>query len=189
MTGEKRDFTPGDPSRIGMYVCGPTVYDYAHIGNARPAVVFDVLFRLVRHVFGEAAVSYVRNVTNVDDKIILAAARTGESTGSITERTAQAYRDDMHALGCLDPTVEPRATAHIADMIAMIGRLVETGHAYTEAGHVLFDVASSPTYGSLSHRSLDDMIAGARVEVAPYKRSPFDFVLWKPASDRGAGLA
>ena len=164
-----------------MYVCGPTVYDYAHIGNARPAVVFDVLFRLLRHFFGDASVCYVRNVTDVDDKIILAADRSGEPIGLITERTAEAYRDDMRALGCLDPTVEPRATAHIAEMIAMIGRLIETGHAYFEAAHVLFDVASSPSYGSLSHRSLDDMIAGARVEVAPYKRNPFDFVLWKPS--------
>jgi cysteinyl-tRNA synthetase len=181
LSSDKEPFAPLDPARVGMYVCGPTVYDYAHIGNARPAVVFDVLFRLLRHTYGEAHVSYVRNITDVDDKIIQAAERSGEPIGAITERTAKAYHDDMGALGCLLPTIEPRATAHIAEMIAMIARLVELGHAYPAEGHVLFDVASMPAYGRLSRRTLDEMIAGSRVEVAPYKKNPFDFVLWKPS--------
>ncbi len=186
---EKQLFEPIDPGNVRMYVCGPTVYDYAHIGNARPAVVFDVLYRLLRHRFGPGHVTYVRNITDVDDKIIAAHRETGEPIESITERTAQAYWDDMHALGCLDPDVEPRATKHIDDMVAMIGALMEHGHAYAAEGHVLFDVPSMPGYGALSQRKLDDMIAGARVEVAPYKRNPQDFVLWKPSADEEPGWA
>jgi cysteinyl-tRNA synthetase len=180
--GEKQPFVPLDPSHVRMYVCGPTVYDHAHIGNARPAVVFDVLFRLLRRLYGERHVSYVRNITDVDDKIIAAAKRSGEPIASITERTAAIYQADMAALGCLPPTEEPRATAHIDEMLAMVGELVAAGHAYAAEGHVLFDVASMAGYGALSRRSLDEMIAGARVEVAPYKRHPHDFVLWKPAA-------
>ncbi|MFO1129355.1 MAG: cysteine--tRNA ligase [Rhodospirillales bacterium] len=182
LSSEKEAFVPVNTGKVGMYVCGPTVYDYAHIGNARPTVVFDVLFRLLRHSYGAENVVYVRNITDVDDKIIQAAKKTGQAIADITARTAAAYQSDMRALGCLDPTLEPRATLHIGEMVAMVQVLVEGGHAYVADGHVLFDVASSPTYGRLSHRSLDEMVAGARVEVAPYKKSPFDFVLWKPAA-------
>jgi cysteinyl-tRNA synthetase len=167
-----------------MYVCGPTVYDRAHLGNARPAVVFDVLFRLLRHVFGAGHVTYVRNITDVDDKINARAAETGRDIRSITDETIRWYHEDMAALGTLPPTFEPRATEHVAGMVAMIGELIARGHAYAAEGHVLFDVRSYPDYGALSGRSVDDMIAGARVEVAPYKRDPMDFVLWKP-SDEG----
>ncbi len=193
LTGMKEDFVPFDPANVRMYVCGPTVYDYAHIGNARPVIVFDVLFRLLRHLYGAEHVTYVRNITDVDDKIILRAAENypglplNEAIGKVTATTEKQFHDDVAALGCLPPTIEPRATQHIADMVAMIATLVEEGHAYAAEGHVLFDVKSwkaadgSLAYGKLSHRSLDDMIAGARVEVAPYKRDPMDFVLWKPS--------
>jgi cysteinyl-tRNA synthetase len=180
-TRRKEAFQPIDPAHVRMYVCGPTVYDYAHIGNARPVVVFDVLARVLRRLFPQ--VTYVRNITDVDDKIIAAADATGETIEAVTARTADAYHADMAALGALPPDVEPRATAHIAEMIAMIETLVSGGHAYAADGHVLFSVASDPGYGSLSHRNRDDMIAGARVEVAPYKRDPCDFVLWKPSTD------
>jgi cysteinyl-tRNA synthetase len=180
--GEKQPFLPIDAANVRMYVCGPTVYDFAHIGNARPAVVFDVLFRLLRHRYGEGAVSYVRNITDVDDKIIDAHRRSGEPIADITERTIAAYRADMAALGCLEPTRQPRATEHIADMVAMIRVLLAGGHAYVADRHVLFDVGSFRAYGRMSRRSLEDMLAGARVEVAPYKKNAFDFVLWKPAN-------
>ncbi len=180
-TRRKEPFAPLDPSHVRMYVCGPTVYDRAHLGNARPVVVFDVLFRLLRHVYGADHVRYVRNFTDVDDKINARAAATGRPIAEITEETIAWYHQDMDALGALRPTHEPRATAHIAQMIAMIERLIAKGHAYEVAGHVLFDVRSYPEYGRLSGRSVDDMIAGARVEVAPYKRDPMDFVLWKPS--------
>ena len=172
---------PIDPKNVRMYVCGPTVYDRAHIGNARPVVVFDTLFRLLRHAYGEQHVTYVRNITDVEDKIIAAAAENGENIDVLTRRTTEAYHADMAALNALPPSQEPRATAHIAGMVAMIGQLIARGHAYEAQGHVLFDVPSMQTYGELSRRSLDDMIAGARVEVAPYKKSPADFVLWKPS--------
>jgi cysteinyl-tRNA synthetase len=187
LTREKQRFEPLNSGNVRMYVCGPTVYDDAHIGNARPAVVFDVLFRLLRHLYGEAHVAYVRNITDVDDKIIAAHRQTGEPIVALTERTTRAYHQDVRALGCLDPTFEPRATAHIAEMRAMIARLIERGHAYTADGHVLFDVPSMPGYGALSRRGLDEMIAGARVEVAPYKRDPRDFVLWKPSQQEDPG--
>jgi cysteinyl-tRNA synthetase len=183
----KRTFTPLDPSNVRMYVCGPTVYDYAHIGNARPAVVFDVLFRLLRHLYGPPHVTYVRNITDVDDKIIAAHQASGQPIEEITERTARAYHEDMAALGCLLPTHEPRATRHIGEMQAMIARLIERGHAYAADGHVLFDVPSMPAYGALSRRNLDEMIAGARVEVAPYKKDARDFVLWKPSAPEDPG--
>jgi cysteinyl-tRNA synthetase len=172
---------PIDPKNVRMYVCGPTVYDRAHIGNARPVVVFDTLFRLLRHAYGEQQVTYVRNITDVEDKIIAAAAENSESIDALTQRTTEAYHADMAALNALAPSQEPRATSHIAGMVTMIGQLIERGHAYVAQGHVLFDVPSMQTYGELSRRSLDDMIAGARVEVAPYKKSPADFVLWKPS--------
>ena len=188
-TRAKEPFRPADPRNVRMYVCGPTVYDRAHIGNARPVVVFDVLYRLLRHVYGADHVTYVRNLTDVDDKINARAAETrrpGESTldaiGRITDETIGWYHEDMAALGALPPTHEPRATAHIPDMIAMIAALIEKGHAYAADGHVLFSVESYPDYGRLARRSLDEMRAGARVEVAPYKRDPMDFVLWKPSS-------
>ena len=181
MAREKRPFRPRDPSRVTMYVCGPTVYNHVHIGNARPVVVFDVLFRLLRRLYGEDAVVYARNITDVDDKINKAAADQGVPIKTITDRYTEVYHQDMDLLGALRPNLEPRATQHIAEMRALIGRLVEGGHAYAAEGHVLFDVGAFPDYGRLSHRSLDDMIAGARVEVAPYKRTPADFVLWKPS--------
>ncbi len=178
---KKEPFRPLDPGNVRVYVCGPTVYDYAHIGNARPVVVFDVLFRLLRRLYGETHVTYVRNITDVDDKINAASQASGEPIRAITERTAKAFREDMAALGALPPTVEPRATEHVAGMIAMIADLIAKGHAYAAEGHVLFSVASMLDYGKLSGRSLDEMIAGARVEVAPYKKDPADFVLWKPS--------
>ena len=181
MTREKRPFVPLNPQRITMYVCGPTVYGRAHIGNARPAVVFDTLGRLIRHEFGEGSLVYARNVTDVDDKIIAAAEEEGGDPSAITERYERHYLEDMRALGVRDPEIAPHATQEIAPMIAMIERLVGLGHAYEAEGHVLFSVASNPDYGVLSKRDRDAMIAGARVEVAPYKRDPADFVLWKPS--------
>src|ERR1700722_14014422 len=182
MTRRKEEFRPIDPRNVRMYVCGPTVYDFAHIGNARPVVVFDVLFRLLRLIYGEAHVTYVRNITDVEDKINAAAAARGETIRALTERTAKAYHDDMGALAALPPTIEPRATEHIPQMIAMISALIASGNAYEAEGHVLFSIASMPDYGKLSGRSLDEMRAGARVEVAPYKRDAGDFVLWKPST-------
>src|ERR1051325_5524792 len=170
-----------------MYVCGPTVYDFAHIGNARPVIVFDVLFRLLRHRHGAEHVTYVRNITDVDDKINARAAEEypalplNEAIRKVTETTDRQFHEDVAALGCLPPSFEPRATEHIAEMRTLIERLVKSGNAYAEQDHVLFSVASMPDYGRLARRSLDEMIAGARVEVAPYKRAPMDFVLWKPS--------
>ncbi|MBI5114224.1 MAG: cysteine--tRNA ligase [Rhodovulum sp.] len=178
---DKRPFVPLDPRRVRMYVCGPTVYDFAHIGNARPVIVFDVLFRLLRHVYGVEHVTYVRNITDVDDKINARAAERGVSIRDLTEQTYAEFKADVEALGCLPPTVEPRATEHIAEMRALIERLVAAGHAYVAEDHVLFSVPSMPEYGKLSKRPLDEMIAGARVDVAPYKRDAMDFVLWKPS--------
>ncbi|BBK31126.1 cysteine--tRNA ligase [Allostella humosa] len=174
-------FTPRDPNRVGMYVCGPTVYDLAHVGNARPVVVFDVLFRLLRHRYGADSVVYARNVTDVDDKINAAARENGEPIRALTDRTLAQFHADMDALGALRPTYEPRATDHIDGMIAIIERLIRAGNAYEAEGHVLFGVPSFAEYGQLSRRNRDDMIAGARIDVAPYKRDPADFVLWKPS--------
>ncbi|MEC3862311.1 cysteine--tRNA ligase [Mesobacterium sp. TK19101] len=182
-TRKKEVFRPIDPDNVRMYVCGPTVYDRAHLGNARPAIVFDVLFRLLRHVYGPGHVTYVRNFTDVDDKINARASDSGRPISEITAETTQWYLDDMAAVGVMEPTHMPRATAFIAQMIAMIDGLVASGHAYAAEGHVLFRVRSYRDYGALSGRSVDDMIAGARVEVAPYKEDPMDFVLWKPSSD------
>ncbi|EAQ11445.1 cysteinyl-tRNA synthetase [Maritimibacter alkaliphilus HTCC2654] len=186
-TRSKEVFTPIDPDNVRMYVCGPTVYDRAHLGNARPVVVFDVLYRLLREVYGPNHVTYVRNFTDVDDKIIERANRDGKEIDQITSETTQWYLDDMAALGALEPTAMPRATQHIDDMVTMIEGLIDSGHAYAAEGHVLFAVDSYDDYGKLSGRSVDDMIAGARVEVAPYKRNPMDFVLWKPARDGEPG--
>ncbi|NEW90658.1 cysteine--tRNA ligase [Rhodopseudomonas sp. BR0M22] len=194
LTKEKRRFAPLDPANVRMYVCGPTVYDFAHIGNARPVIVFDVLFRLLRHLYGEAQVKYVRNITDVDDKINDRAARDypglplNEAIRKVTEQTERQFHDDVDALGCLRPTVEPRATEHIGEMRSIIEKLVVGGFAYVEQDHVLFSPGAMnaangvlPRYGSLANRSLDEMIAGARVDVAPYKRDATDFVLWKPS--------
>src|SRR3954462_1106811 len=194
LTKEKRPFTPLDPKNVRMYVCGPTVYDFAHIGNARPVIVFDVLFRLLRHLYGEKHVTYVRNITDVDDKINVRAARDfpglplNEAIRKVTELTEQQFHDDVDAIGSLRPTVEPRATEHIAEMRALIEKLVAGGFAYVAEDHVLFSPQAMnaakkvlPRYGALGNRSLDEMIAGARVDVAPYKRDSTDFVLWKPA--------
>jgi cysteinyl-tRNA synthetase len=181
LTRTKEDFVPIDPSNVRMYVCGPTVYDYAHIGNARPVIVFDLLFRLLRHLYGPEHVTYVRNVTDVDDKINARAAERGVPIRDITEGTLAQFHADIAALGVLEPSVEPRATEHIAEMRTLIERLVANRHAYVAEDHVLFDVPSMPDYGRLSKRPLDEMEAGARVDVAPYKRSPLDFVLWKPS--------
>jgi cysteinyl-tRNA synthetase len=187
LTRRKETFEPLDPARVRMYVCGPTVYDFAHIGNARPVVVFDVLYRLLRRTYGESHVTYVRNITDVEDKIIVAARENGEPIEVLTARTAAAFHADMAALGALPPDVEPRATGHIGGMIAMIERLVASGHAYAADGHVLFHVPSDPGYGKLSRRNREEQIDGARVEVAPYKRDPADFVLWKPSTSDQPG--
>ncbi|MGL4280865.1 MAG: cysteine--tRNA ligase [Albidovulum sp.] len=191
-TRVKEDFAPIDPKNVRMYVCGPTVYDRAHLGNARPVIVFDVLYRLLRHVYGAEHVTYVRNFTDVDDKINAEAQRRKglgdprsleELIRERTEETIGWYHADMDALGALRPTVEPRATDYIGQMIGMIEGLIRSGHAYAKEGHVLFRVRSYADYGRLSGRSVDDMIAGARVEVAPFKEDPMDFVLWKPSDD------
>ena len=193
LTRKKRAFAPLDPARVRMYVCGPTVYDFAHIGNARPVIVFDVLFRLLRHLYGPDSVTYVRNITDVDDKINARAAERGVPIRELTEDTYRNFKEDVAALGCLPPTVEPRATEYVQrsdgklDMITLIERLIKNANAYVEQGHVLFSVPSMPDYGRLSKRSLDEMMAGARVEVAPYKRNPMDFVLWKPSSSELPG--
>ena len=180
-TRKKEQFFPIDPENVRMYLCGPTVYDRAHMGNARNVIMFDVLFRLLQHVYGSKHVTYVRNFTDVDDKINQRAANSGRSISAVTEETIAWYLEDMAALGNLEPNHMPRATEYIAQMIAMIEGLIGKGHAYAAEGHVLFSVQSDPEYGQLSGRSVDDMIAGARVEVAPYKRDPMDFVLWKPS--------
>ena len=192
LTRKKEPFTPIDPANVRMYVCGPTVYDFAHIGNARPVIVFDVLFRLLRHVYGEDHVRYVRNITDVDDKINDRAARDypdlplNEAIRKVTESTAQQYHADVAALGCLEPTVEPRATDNIKEMVEIIQRLLNTDHAYIAAGaqgrEVLFAVGSMPAYGALSNRKLDEQIEGARVAVEAHKRNPADFVLWKESA-------
>jgi len=185
MTRKKEVFEPLDPQRVTMYVCGPTVYNFAHIGNARPAVVFDVLARLLRRLYPR--VVYARNITDIEDKIIKAAAEQGVPISAVTQKYADIYRNDMGTLGVLAPDIEPLATETIDGMISMISRLIESGHAYEAEGHVLFNVPSDPDYGALSGRDRDDMIAGARVEVAPYKKDPADFVLWKPSSDDQPG--
>jgi len=182
LTHGKQPFAPIDSQNVRMYVCGPTVYDYAHIGNARAVVVFDLLYRVLRREYGESHVKYVRNITDVEDKIIDAARANGEPIEALTARTARVFQEDMAALGNLPPDVEPRATEHIPQMIAMIEKLIASGHAYAAQGHALFRVASFKNYGKLSRRSRKEMIAGARVEVAPYKEDPGDFVLWKPSS-------
>ena len=187
LTRAKRRFEPLDPARVRMYVCGPTVYDFAHIGNARPVIVFDVLFRLLNYIYGPDHVVYVRNITDVDDKINARAAEEypgiplNEAIRMVTEITDRQFHQDVAALGCLPPTVEPRATEHISEMSTLIEQLLVEGNAYVAQDHVLFAVASMPDYGMLSKRSLDEMMAGARVDVAPYKRNPMDFVLWKPS--------
>ena len=183
MTREKRPFVPLNRERITMYVCGPTVYGRAHIGNARPAVVFDTLARLLRHEFGEKSLVYARNVTDVDDKIIASAEAEGVDPSVITERYERFYLEDMGALGVRPPDIAPHATQEIPAMVAMIASLIERGHAYAAQGHVLFSVPSDPDYGALSKRDRDAMVAGARVEVAPYKRDAADFVMWKPSAE------
>ena len=182
LTRALEDFAPIDPDRVRLYVCGPTVYDTAHIGNARTFSAFDLLARLLRHVYGEAKVVYVRNITDVDDKIIERAKTSGQTIEAVTARTTAQFHADMDAIGLLRPDIEPKATTHIQPMIDMIARLVGQGHAYAAEGHVLFDVPSMADYGRLSRRSQDELIAGARIEVAPYKKSPADFVLWKPST-------
>ncbi len=181
LTRRREAFAPLDPSHVRMYVCGPTVYDLAHLGNARPVVVFDVLARLLRRL--HPRVTYARNITDVDDKINARAQESGEPIAAITARTTADFHRDMAALNCLPPDVEPRATAHIPEMIALCERLIERGHAYAAEGHVLFSTSSFAEYGRLSGRAPEDLLAGARVEVAPYKREPGDFVLWKPSED------
>jgi cysteinyl-tRNA synthetase len=180
LSRKKETFTPMDAAHVRMYVCGPTVYDFAHLGNARPVVVFDILYRLLKSLYPR--VTYVRNITDVDDKIMNKAKETGEKIETITARTTDAYHEDMGALGALLPDIEPRATQHIPQMLAMIDTLIKKGHAYEAEGHVMFNVPSMPDYGQLSRRSRDELIAGARVDVAPYKKDPADFVLWKPST-------
>lgn len=185
LTGKKETFQPADPNRVTMYVCGPTVYNYAHIGNARPAVVFDVLFRLLQQEFDD--VVYARNITDIDDKIIKAASEQGQEIADITEYFTKAYNEDMGALNVLPPTIEPKATGHVDQMLSMIALMIEKEVAYAADGHVLFHVPACPSYGELSRRNRDQMIDGARVEVAPYKRDPADFVLWKPSTPEQPG--
>jgi cysteinyl-tRNA synthetase len=193
LTRKKEEFTPLDPANVRMYVCGPTVYDFAHIGNARPVIVFDVLFRLLRHLYGEKHVTYVRNITDVDDKINARALRDfpdlplNEAIRRVTEKTANQFHADVKALGCLEPTHEPRATEHISGMIDMIGVLIKKGHAYQAGGEVLFSVTSMPDYGQLSNRKLEEQQAGARVAVEAHKQNPADFVLWKLSSPEEPG--
>jgi cysteinyl-tRNA synthetase len=187
LSRKKEIFTPIDPARVRLYACGPTVYDFAHIGNGRMVVAFDLLFRLLRLHYGAENVVYVRNITDIDDKIINGARESGEPIEALTRRTTEAFHADMAALGALPPTREPRATEHIPEMIAMIERLIAGRHAYAAEGHVLFYVPSDPEYGKLSGRNREEQIDGARVEVAPYKRDPADFVLWKPSSDDQPG--
>jgi cysteinyl-tRNA synthetase len=200
LTKEKRPFVPLDPNNVRMYVCGPTVYDFAHIGNARPVIVFDVLFRLLRHLYGESHVTYVRNITDVDDKINARAVRDfpglplNEAIRKVTEKTATQYHADVTALGCLPPTVEPRATDFVlprpdgkTDMVTLIKQLIARGHAYEAGGEVLFDTASMPDYGALSGRKLDEQLAGARVAVDEHKKNSADFVLWKQSSENEPG--
>jgi cysteinyl-tRNA synthetase len=182
LTRRKEEFRPLDPQNVRMYVCGPTVYDYAHIGNARAVVAFDLLYRVLRHEYGAGHVTYVRNITDVEDKIMAAAEASGQTIGQVTERTTAQFHEDMAALLNLPPDIEPRATEYIKEMIALIERLIAAGHAYAAEGHALFRVASYAKYGALSRRSRVDMIAGARVEIAPYKEDPGDFVLWKPST-------
>ena len=197
LTREKRAFVPLDPDNVRLYVCGPTVYDFAHIGNARPVIVFDVLFRLLRHLYGEAHVTYVRNITDVDDKINDRAARDfpglplNDAIRKVTEKTASQFHADVAALGCLPPTFEPRATDFVlpradgrTDMVTLIKQLIARGHAYEAGGEVLFDTASMPDYGALSGRKLDEQQAGARIAVDAHKKHPTDFVLWKQSSER-----
>ena len=181
LTRRREPLEPVRPGHVGMYVCGPTVYDLAHIGNARPIVVFDVLYRVLKRLY--PSVTYVRNITDIDDKINEASRTSGEPIESITARTTKAFHEDIASLGALPPDVEPRATAHVPQMIALIEALIAAGNAYEAEGHVLFHVPSAPRYGALSGRNRDEMIAGARVEVAPYKRDPADFVLWKPSDE------
>ncbi len=193
LTRRKEPFQPIDPGNVRMYVCGPTVYDYAHIGNARPVIVFDVLFRLLRHIYGESHVTYARNITDVDDKINARAAEEypnlplNEAIRQVTSKTEAQFHADIAALGVLPPTVEPRATEHIPGMVRLCETLIANGHAYAAEDHVLFDVSSMPDYGRLANRSLADMEAGARVDVAPYKKGPMDFVLWKPSKAEEPG--
>ena len=193
LTREKIDFQPIDRNNVRMYVCGPTVYDFAHIGNGRPAIVFDVLYRLLRHVYGESHVTYVRNITDVDDKINARALRDhpglplNDAIRLVTEKTERQYREDTTALGCLEPTVQPRATDNIAQMITIIETLIAKGHAYRAAGEVLFDTKSMADYGQLSKRNLDEQQAGARVAVDEHKKSPGDFVLWKLSDENEPG--
>jgi cysteinyl-tRNA synthetase len=187
LTRQKQTFVPDDPRRVTLYVCGPTVYNRAHIGNARPAVVFDVLYRVLRHLFGAQHVFYARNITDIDDKITQAATEQGVPIGTITDRFEKHYLDDMAALDVLPPTFAPHATQHVAQIIALIEQLIAAGHAYEAQGHVLFAVPSLASYGALSGRDRDEMIAGARVDVAPYKRDPADFVLWKPSTPQLPG--
>ena len=185
LTRKKEALVPLDPQNVRMYACGPTVYNYAHIGNARMAVVFDLWARLLRSAYPQ--VTYASNITDVEDKIIAASQETGEEISFITEKYTRIYNDDMAMLGVLPPDVQPKATEHIQEMIDQIDQLIERGHAYAEQGHVLFHVLSDPSYGALSGRSRDEQIAGARVEIAPYKKDPADFVLWKPSSDDQPG--
>ncbi|UTW54135.1 cysteine--tRNA ligase [Kordiimonas sp. SCSIO 12610] len=184
---EKQKFEPIDPENVRMYVCGPTVYDYAHVGNARPVVVFDTLFRLLRHTYGDDQVKFAANFTDIDDRIMAKAVDEGVSIRTISNRYAKAYLEDMGALGILNPTLRPKATEHIPEMIKMMRALIEKGHAYEAEGHVMFHVPSMENYGRLSNHSRDELVAGARVEVAPYKKDPADFVLWKPSSENQVG--
>ena len=183
----KKHFVPIDPSNIRMYVCGPTVWDYAHIGNARPVIIFDVLFRLLRYLYGEDKVTYVRNITDIDDKIIEAANKNNEEISVLTKRTTDYFHDDASYICSMQPTVEPRATDHISEMVSMIDALIKKGFAYESDENVLFTSSKFLKYGNLSGKNIDDLIAGARVEVESFKRESSDFVLWKPSKEGEPG--
>lgn len=183
----REDFVPIDPKNVRMYLCGPTVYDYAHIGNARPAVVFDMLARLLRHVYGENHVTFARNITDIDDKIMARAVKDGVSIKEVSDKFTKIYNDDLASLNVLPPDIEPRATDHLPEMIAMMEKLIADGFAYEAEGHVLFNTPSMKDYGGLSRHDPEELIAGSRVEVAPYKKSPMDFIMWKPSVDDQPG--
>ncbi|MBO6491873.1 MAG: cysteine--tRNA ligase, partial [Pelagibacteraceae bacterium] len=187
LSKKKEKFVPINKKKIGMYVCGPTVYDFPHIGNARPLVVFDVLFRLLKKIYGENEITYVRNITDVDDKIIESSKKNKKSINELTETITKSFHEDCRYLYCLNPTFEPKATEHIKEMIGMVSNLLKNNHAYENKNHVYFSVSSFKKYGKLSNKNSEQLVAGSRVEVSEYKKDPLDFVLWKPSDEKDPG--
>jgi cysteinyl-tRNA synthetase len=187
LSNKKEKFDPIDTNKVGMYVCGPTVYDFPHIGNARPLVIFDVLFRLLKKIYGKNKITYVRNITDIDDKIIESSKRNKKSINELTKTITKSFHEDCKYLNCLEPSFEPKATEHIQEMISMVTNLLKYRHAYENEKHVYFSVSSFKKYGRLSNRSSDQLVAGSRVEVSKYKKDPLDFVLWKPSDENDPG--